>query len=227
MNFYYQEKFQPDEILEYLRKSQADDPNSTVEEVLAKHEQLLSEWEKKNLDGPIPADNIYKEVVSGETIEGRSEIKKILQRIENPKIKAILVVEPQRLSRGDLEDCGRLIKLLRYTNTKVITLTKTYDLTDEYDRENFERELKRGNEYLEYYKKIQARGKLLSVQEGNYIGSVAPYGYDRITVKEGKNKYNTLKINETEAEAVRLIFDMYAVQHMGITDICRKLNATK
>ena len=47
-------KFQPDEVLEYLRKSRSDDPSLTVEEVLAKHEGLLKEWVDRNLDAPIP-----------------------------------------------------------------------------------------------------------------------------------------------------------------------------
>ena len=38
------EIFKPEEILDYLRKSQSDDPPLTVEEVLAKHEAILDEW---------------------------------------------------------------------------------------------------------------------------------------------------------------------------------------
>lgn len=152
MNFYI-EKFQPEEILEYLRKSRSDDPTLSVDEVLSRHREILKNWEERNLDGFVPEENIYREVVSGETLDGRPEILRILKRIEDPRIKAILVVDVQRLSRGDLEDCGRLIKLLRYTKTHVITPQKTYDLDDEYDRDAFERELKRGNEYLEYFKK--------------------------------------------------------------------------
>ena len=166
MNFYI-EKFQPEEILEYLRKSRSDDPSLSVEEVLSRHREILRNWEERNLDGFVPEENIYREVVSGETLDGRPEILRILNRIEDPRIKAILVVDVQRLSRGDLEDCGRLIKLLRYTGTKVITPQKIYDLDDEYDRDAFERELKRGNEYLEYFKKIQNRGRLQSVASGN------------------------------------------------------------
>mgnify|MGYP003312674618 FL=1 len=40
----------PEEILDYLRKSQSDDPLLTVEEVLAKHERILDEWDEKHLD---------------------------------------------------------------------------------------------------------------------------------------------------------------------------------
>ena len=218
------DNLKPDEVIIYLRKSRADDPLLSVEEVLSKHEAILDEWVENNLDEPVPITNKYKEVVSGETIADRPEFRKILKRIESPKIKAILTVEVQRLSRGDLEDAGRLIKLLRYTNTFVITPTKTYDLIDEYDRDMFERELKRGNEFLEYQKKIMNRGRLLSVSQGNFIGSIPPYGYDKIFVTEGKKKYPTLAINEEQAGIVRMIFDMYVNQDMGTTTICNHLD---
>lgn len=215
----------PDEIIEYLRKSRSDDALLTVEEVLAKHETILDDWAENNLGGKVPEENKFREVVSGETIDDRPEMKEILKRIESPRIKAILVVEVQRLSRGDLEDAGRLIKLLRYTNTLVITPQKTYDLRDDYDRDFFERELKRGNEFLEYQKKIMNRGRLLSVQQGNFLGSVAPYGYEKITVTEGKRKCPTLKIKEDEANVVRMIFDMYVNKNMGRTSIANHLDS--
>ena len=217
--------FKPYEIIKYLRKSRADDPSFSVEEVLEKHEAILREWEERNLDGNIPEENTYREVVSGETIAGRPEMQKVLKQIESPKIKAILVVEVQRLSRGDLEDCGRLMKLLRYTHTMVITPQKIYDLEDEYDRDAFERELKRGNEYLEYTKKILKRGVQASVQEGNFLGSTDPYGYRKIRVAIGKKKCPTLEIIEDEAKVVRMIFDWYANEGVGSTIICDRLNS--
>ena len=223
-NYYDYSQFKADEILAYLRKSRTDDPLLTVEEVLQKHESILDEWAEKNLGMKIPEENKFREVVSGETIADRPEVQKVLRLIESPKIKAILIVEVQRLSRGDLEDAGRLIKLLRYTNTLVITPQKTYDLRDEYDRDYFERELKRGNEFLEYQKKIMQRGKLLSVSQGNYCQSLPPYGYDKVWITEGKRKCPTLAINKDEANVVRMIFDMYVNQDLGSTTICNRLD---
>lgn len=214
----------PEEIIEYLRKSRSDDALLTVEEVLQKHETILDEWAERNIGGKVPEENKFREVVSGETIDDRPEVKKILKLIESPRIKAILVVEVQRLSRGDLEDAGRLIKLLRYTNTLVITPQKTYDLRDEYDRDFFERELKRGNEFLEYQKKIMNRGRLLSVSQGNYLGSQPPYGFERAVVVEDKKKCPTLAIKEDEANVVRMIFDMYVNENMGRTNIANRLD---
>ena len=134
------------EVLDYGRKSRTDDPLLSVEEVLNKHDKIIEEYAEKYLGGPIPEENKYREVGSGESLDSRPEIQKVLKMIESPAIKAILVVDVQRLSRGDLEDAGRLIRILRYTNTYVITPMKIYDLRDEYDRDAFERELKRGNE---------------------------------------------------------------------------------
>lgn len=217
-------QFKADEIIEYLRKSRSDDPLLSVEEVLEKHEAILDEWAEKYLGEKIPEENKFREVVSGETIADRPEVQNVLKMIESPKYKAILIVEVQRLSRGDLEDAGRLIKLLRYTNTLVITPPKTYDLRDEYDRDAFERELKRGNEFLEYQKKIMNRGRLLSVSQGNFIGQRPPYGYDKVWVMEGKRKCPTLAINEEKANVVRMIFDMYVNQDMGRPSICYRLD---
>lgn len=214
----------PEEILDYLRKSQSDDPNLSVEDVLEKHERMLDEWDDRNLTGRVPEQNRFREIASSETISGRPEFKKVLRLIESPKYKAVKVVEPQRLTRGDLEDIGYIMKMLKHTNTLVITPNRIYDLRDEYDWDAFERELKRGNEYLTYYKKIQKRGKSASIASGNYIFSVPPYGFDKIKVMDGKKECPTLKENPEQANVVRMIFDMYGNKGMGRMAICYHLD---
>lgn len=226
--YYEPEKdLSPEEILLYLRKSRTDDPTLDVAEILARHETILDEYAERTWGKKIPETQKMREIVSGETIDSRPELLKILKLIESPKIKGVLLVEVQRLGRPDLEDIGRLSKLFRYTNTLVITPQKTFDLRNEYDREAFERELMRGNEYLEYTKKIMNRGRLLSVQQGNFIGTKPPYGYDKDTIMEGKKKCHTLKINETEANVVRMVFDMYVNKDMGRVNIAHHLNDLK
>ena len=58
---YYQPTFQPDEVIEYLRKSRSDDPMLTVEEVLAKHETILNEWSEKHLGSRISIVKLFPE----------------------------------------------------------------------------------------------------------------------------------------------------------------------
>ena len=218
-------KFLAYEVVKYSRKSRTDDPLLSIEEVLERHDKILDEYSEKYLGGYIPKENEYKEIKSSESIDDRPEMVRLLKAIENPAIKAVLVVEVQRLCRGDLEDMGRLIKLLRYTDTYVVTPHKIYDLRDEYDRDAFERELKRGNEYLEYTKKILRRGTLASVKEGNYVGSVPPYGFDRDIRVNGKKTCYTLKENKAEADVVRMIFNWYCNDDVGTHVICRRLES--
>lgn len=215
-----------DEKAKYLRKSQTDDPLLTIEEVLAKHEQMLDEWVERNQPegGAVPEENTFREIVSGETIKDRPAMKEMLRLVESPKIKAIMCVEPSRLSRGDLEDIGYLVKILRYTNTLVITPVYTYDLNDERDRDLFERELMRGNEYLEYTKKIRLNGRITSVKNGNFIGQTAPYGYRKVTAKDGRTTYHTLEPVPEHAEVVKMIFELYD-QGLGKAKIADFLNA--
>ena len=217
-------ELRPEEILVYLRKSRADSPDLSVEEVLTKHETILDEWMEKNLPSPIPPENRYKEVVSGESLADRTEFQKLLKRIESPAIKAVLVVEIARLGRPDMEEIGRITKIFRYTNTFVITPMMTFDITNEYERDMFERELKRGNEYLEYTKKLLKRGLELSVKSGNYICSKPLYGYDKIVIMEGKRRCPTLAVNEEQANIVRMIFDWYINENIGTQTIADRLN---
>lgn len=208
--------------LMYLRKSRQDDPNETVEEVLSKHEAMLQDWAKRELGYEIPEENIYREVISGgESIDEREEMRKVLARMEDPRVAGVIVVDPQRLTRGSLEDCGRLISTLRYTKSLVATPMMTYDMNNKMERRFFEDELMRGRDYLDYVKETLARGRTHAVlSKGCYIGSVAPYGYDKIKI----GKDNTLTPNETEAEVVKMIFNWFVIDGMTSSAITRKLN---
>ena len=59
--------------LMYLRKSRSDG-EETITQVLAKHETQLQEYCFHEFGEYIPEENIYREVVSGETIADRPEI---------------------------------------------------------------------------------------------------------------------------------------------------------
>jgi DNA invertase Pin-like site-specific DNA recombinase len=205
--------------LMYLRKSRADNPDESVEEVLSKHEKLLQEWAKRELGYEIPAECIYREVVSGgESIEDREEIQKVLARIENPDVAGVICVDPQRLSRGSLTDCDLLIDKLRYTKTLVVTPVMTYDLENKMERRFFQDELMRGRDYLDYVKEVLYRGRYQSAARGCVVGA-PPYGYNKIKI--GKDW--TLEPNEN-ADIVRMIFNWYAKDFKSPGQICKELD---
>lgn len=205
--------------LMYLRKSQQDNPDETVEEVLAKHESILQDWAVRELGHVIPEDCIYREVVSGESISGRVKMQKILSRIEDPNVVGVVCVDPQRLSRGDLMDCGTLINSLMYTNTLVATPMMTYNLSNKMERRFFQDELMRGRDYLEYVKEVLARGRVAAIKKGNFIGSKPPFGYDKVRI----GKDNTLVPNK-DADVVRMIFDWYVNERIGYQEIANRLD---
>lgn len=213
------------EIIMYLRKSRSDDPLASVEEVLSKHEQMLDEWMTYNLaeGGPVPEENRFREVVSAETLAGRPRMMELLRKVESPEVKAVLVKEPSRLSRGSLKEIGHLVEILMLTGTLVLTLQGSYDLSDDRDREQFERELMRGNDYLQYQKKILKSGKLLAVKNGNYIGSHPPYGYIKTSYKEGRTTCHSLAPHPVEAEVVKRVFELYS-RGVGTVRICEVLD---
>ena len=208
--------------LMYLRKSRQDDPNETVEEVLAKHEIWLQEWAEKNLGYRIPEEYIFREVVSGERISDRKEMQKVLRAIESSDVAGIICFNASRLSRGDLLDCGTLITTLRFTSTLVATLNTVYDLEDNRQRQYFQDDLLRGSSYLDQVKEVLAAGREFAVtKRGAFIGSTAPYGYKKIKI----GKLCTLEPHETEADVVRMMFDLYLNQNMTFHSIGRKLDS--
>lgn len=205
--------------LMYLRKSRADNPDESVEEILAKHEGILQDWARRELGREIPEDCIYREVVSGESISERVEMQKILAKIEDPNVAGVVCVDPQRLSRGDLLDCGNLINTFMYTSTLVATPMMTYDLSNKMERRFFQDELMRGRDYLDYIKEIMSRGRIAAVKKGNYIASIPPFGYDKVQI--GKDR--TLVPNK-DAETVRAIFDWYVNEGLGYQAIANRLD---
>lgn len=208
--------------LMYLRKSRQDDPNETVEEVLAKHEAMLQDWALRELGHTIPEEYIFREIVSGERISDRRELQKVLRAIESNEVAGIICRDASRLSRGDLIDCGTLMSTLQFTSTLVATPMMVYNMEDKMERRFFQDELLRGSSYLEYVKEVLATGREIAVtKRGAFIGSVAPYGYKKVKI----GKLCTLEPHETEADVVRMIYDLYVNQDVTFHSIARKLDS--
>lgn len=203
----------------YLRKSRADlEMEARGEmETLARHEKILLDLAKR-LNLNIGA--IYKEIVSGDSIASRPVAQKVLDEVEDGKWAGVLVVEVERLARGDTIDQGIIAKTFKRNNTKIVTPLKIYDPSNEYDEEYFEFSLFMSRrEYKTINRRIQ-RGRVASAKEGRYLGSVAPYGYDRVKI-EGDKGY-TLQPN-AETGVVQSIYRWYLAGD-GCSAIARHLD---
>ena len=206
----------------YLRKSQKDNnvKDETVEETLERHEHQLQEFALKEFGHYIEPEHIFREVISGgDDLSERSSFQEVLKLVEQNKVSHCLFLDTARISRTGIYGAGDIINVFYYTNTLICTPTKTYDLSDEYDKKFLEMELLQSADFLNYVKKIFKRGREHSVKNlGHFIGSVAPYGYDRVKLDKGY----TLEANE-DAKTVRTIFDM-CLEGKGSMTIANYLN---
>ena len=205
----------------YLRKSREDIESEKYGEgeTLARHEKILTTLAStRNLT----IGKIYREVVSGETISERKEMQKLLKDVENENWTGVLVVEVERLARGDTADQGRVAKAFKYSHTKIITPVKTYDPDNEFDEEYFEFGLFMSRrEYKTINRRLQ-RGREFSVSEGKFVGNIAPFGYDRVKLQNSKGY--TLSINQIEAPIVKEIFRLYTCEYNTIYSVAKHLN---
>lgn len=210
----------------YLRKSRADrEAEARGEgETLARHERILLDLAKKR---GYNVGAIYKEIVSGETISARPVMQQVLHEVEAGMWDGVLVVEVERLARGDTIDQGVVSRAFQYSDTMIITPSKTYDPNNEFDEEYFEFGLFMSRRE---YKTIKCRlnaGRISSVKEGKYCGNKPPYGYKRVKLQREKGW--TLEPVPEQAEVVKMIFSWYAgygCEQIGMAKIVRKLNDT-
>lgn len=209
----------------YLRKSRADrEAEARGEgETLARHERLLLDLAKKR---GYNVGAIYKEIVSGETISARPVMQQLLREVESGMWDGVLVVEVERLARGDTIDQGVVARSFQYSNTLIITPLKTYDPNNEYDEEYFEFGLFMSRREYKTIRRRLTAGRESSAKEGKYCGSKPPYGYSRVKLVGEKGW--TLQPVPDQAEIVKLIFNLYvhgvSGERIGMAKICRKLN---
>lgn len=207
----------------YLRKSRADlEAEERGEgETLTRHQNILIELSKKY---GFSIGKIYREIVSGESIESRPVVQELLRDVEAGIWKGVLVVEIERLARGDTMDQGRVAKSFKFSNTKIITPMKIYDPNNEFDEEYFEFGLFMSRrEYKTINRRLQS-GRLASIKEGKYVGSIAPFGYDRVKLQKDKG-FSLIK--NDEATIVQKIFNLYANNDIAINEVVRQLNISE
>ena len=220
----------------YLRKSRSDEeveryikmanPNVTKEEldkeILKRHEDQIQAYAKEILGFKIPEKFIRRELASGGELEERPIMKDILLEIEDPSILGVFVIDIDRIGRPDALDTGLLIQAFELTNTKIFVASppKIWDLTNDFDKEYFEDSLRQARKFLNYTKTKMINGRRQSVMEGKFVGRIAPYGYNKVKLKDQKGY--TLELND-DAEVVKEMFSM-ALQGMGSSVISRILN---
>lgn len=208
----------PGEYVIYLRKSRADlEAEARGEgETLAKHRTALLKLANSL---KLNIVEIYEEVVSGERLSDRTEMLRLLDRINENPPKGVLVMDQDRLSRGNMQEQGFILNTFRSNNVLIVTPHKVLDLNDESDEFQADITSLFARQELRMITRRLQRGRDISAESGNYVGTRPPYGYDIDLRPDGR----TLKPND-KAEIVRAIFHWYD-EGMSSTDIAKKLTA--
>ncbi len=206
--------------LAYLRKSRVDlelEKNMSID-TLKRHREIIKQTA---LNLGVIIDDWYEEVVSGETIEARPKIQELLKEVEAGNVDEVFVVDIDRLARGDTADQGRISKAFQFSNTKIVTPNKIYDPNDEFDEDFFEFGLFMSRREYKIINKRLTRGRISSVNEGKYIGSICPYGYTKEKLKNQKG-FKLIPLEE-ESKIIKIIFQK-ACEGIGSQTIANYLN---
>ena len=197
----------PDQYVIYLRKSRSDLEAEKLGqgETLARHRRILTELAARK--GLFVAE-IVEELVSGDTIEARPGIQKVIKECYQGKYRGIIIMATDRLSRGNYGDAQAIMDCLKFSNRNkgvlVITPTKVYDVAHNHDDEEYmEFELFMSRKEFNLIRRRLANGKVQAVVEGNYMGAKRIFGYN---IAEGK-RTRYLVPHPEEAPIVKMIFE--------------------
>ena len=203
----------------YLRKSRQDEEAEKrgEHETLSRHRTTLFKLAKEqNLN----IVEVKEEVISGESISYRPKMLELLDEVKRGLYDAVLVMDIDRLGRGNMQDQGLILDTFKQSKTKIITPRKVYDLSNEFDEEYSEFEAFMARKELKLITRRMQRGRIKSVEEGKCISSNAPFGYK--FEFEGKNRF--LVVDDEKANIVKIIFDMY-LEGLGAYKIANYLNS--
>lgn len=205
----------------YLRKSRADlEAEARGEgDTLARHRRTLTELAAAR---GLSVGAIYEEVVSGDTIAARPQMQRLLKEVEAGMWRGVIVMEIERLARGDSIDQGVVARAFKYSETLIITPFKTFDPNNEYDEEYFEFGLFMSRrEYKTIRRRLNA-GVQAARREGKYTAGQPPFGYRKIKLKGEKG--GSLEPDPETAPIIRDMFHWYVHEGMIISQIKNRLN---
>lgn len=161
--------------------------------------------------------NIYEDAgKSGKSIEGRPAFQQMILDIQNGlSINYVIVYKLSRFGRNAADVLNSLEELQTY-DVNLISLEEGIDSSQttgkllisllsaisEIERENIIEQT--------------MNGRREKARQGGWNGGFAPYGYDLVN--------GELVVAEDEAEAIKLIFDMYTKNGFGIEKISKEMN---
>ena len=187
----------------YLRLSQEDGDKEVSDSIVSQRTIIENKIKELGEDFEL-ADFYIDDGYTGLNTD-RPAFQKMLSDIEKGIINAVITKDLSRLSRNSFE-ANYYIEI--YFLERNIRYISVLDNVDTYIKNSNNDMIQFKTLINDWYSKDISRKVRTAVwarkEKGLYLGALAPYGYDK--ARENKNQ---LVINESQAEVIRLIFDMF------------------
>ena len=201
----------------YLRLSKEDGENKESQSISNQRKSIYEFIRKSNEDKFIVIDEYVDDGYSGTNFD-RPDFQRLLEDIETKGISAIITKDLSRLGRDHILT-GYYIE--NYFKDKGIRYIAINDNIDSKEDDSFDM-LTFRLAFNDFYPKDTSKKilkiKKLKQEKGEYQGSWAPFGYVK-----SKTEKNKLEIEPEQAQAVKMIFNLYTSGNTSI-DIVRILN---
>lgn len=187
----------------YLRLSQEDGDKEVSDSIVSQRTIIKNKIKELGENFEL-ADFYIDDGYTGLNTD-RPAFQKMLSDIEKGIINAVITKDLSRLSRNSFE-ANYYIEI--YFLERNIRYISVLDNVDTYIKNSNNDMIQFKTLINDWYSKDISRKVRTAVwarkEKGLYLGALAPYGYDK--AKDNKNK---LVINESQAEVIKLIFDMF------------------
>ena len=187
----------------YLRLSQEDGDKEVSDSIVSQRTIIENKIKELGEDFEL-ADFYIDDGYTGLNTD-RPAFQKMLSDIEKGIINAVITKDLSRLSRNSFE-ANYYIEI--YFLERNIRYISVLDNVDTYIKNSNNDMIQFKTLINDWYSKDISKKVRTAVwarkEKGLYLGALAPYGYDK--ARENKNQ---LVINESQAEVIRLIFDMF------------------
>ncbi len=209
-----------------LKDSQKDSPE---------HQRMVCE--EKALKEGLEIAHTYEDRSSGTSINGRDDIKKMVEDAKQGLFNTVIFASINRFARDQLDSMTLKRTLVDALGIRLISIEENYDSNVDKDEMKFTMFSMIAQQQSESISLASRRGKRMSATNRNFTGSKAPFGYDKTLVNNLNPDYkrkmeekgvvyghkNTLRPNDNE-EVIKKIFHLYVNESMGEKSITQFLN---
>lgn len=193
------------------KESQADSPE---------HQEALIREHSGRENVHISKENFYEDRDSATSIVSRKDVQKMIDEAKKGKVRSIWFASLSRFSRDAIDALSLKRILVNALRIRVVSIEDGYDSAVKDDELLFGiKSVVNQNTSMDISVSSRRGLRQSVLEKGNFIGSMAPYGYKKVMV--GKRK--TLEVIPEQAEIVKLIYRLY-IDGLGEKRIVNYLN---